>query len=168
MYQERERSHEGKSVFLGVAGLGQMVHQDAADSSDSRRPPLARGTELELELTQRFGSSNRLRDMIARMVLMACGAAFVFAGCASSGVFRGHYTHQFEVSRFERCGSRERWWVTGQVRPLIDASAGQSVYAELRGDLSGIGSYGHLGAYRREFVVREVIVVRPAADSDCR
>jgi hypothetical protein len=106
--------------------------------------------------------------MIARMVLMACCAPFVFAGCARSGIFRGHYTHHLEVSRFEPCASRESWWVIGEVRPLVHASAGQRVYAELRGDVSGIGSYGHLGAYRRELVVSEVIVIRPAADSDCR
>ena len=69
---------------------------------------------------------------------------------------------------FEPCGSRERWWVTGEIRPLVDTSGGQRVYAEVRGDLSATGSHGHLGGYRRELAVREVIAVRPTADSNCR
>jgi len=125
-------------------------------------------------------SDDRLRkNMILRMAQsLACGAALIFAGCTSShepaspssGVFRGRYKRDFEVSSFTPCDSSERWWVSGEVLPLR-APLGEktgTVYAEVRGDLSSKGSYGHLGAYSRELVVREVVTTRLPSDKDCQ
>jgi hypothetical protein len=112
---------------------------------------------------------------------VTCSIAFILLGCAStepanphSGLFRGHYTHNFEVQRFQPCSSSERWWVSGDVRPLLaplrEGSGWRSgtVYVEVRGDLSGIGQYGHLGAYSRELVVHEVVTTRLPTDKDCQ
>ena len=96
---------------------------------------------------------------------------------------RGHYERRFEVSAFTPCGSDEAWWVgegpaepwteleRGAARALGDSLAmyrGARLYVELRGDTTGRGAYGHLGAYPRELTLRSVSVVQRRRSSDCR
>jgi hypothetical protein len=65
------------------------------------------------------------------------------------------------------------WWVTGHVQPLLRADTspegriGGTIYAEFTGELSPPGRYGHLGAYSRQVVVRDVTVARRPNPEDC-
>ena len=101
-----------------------------------------------------------------------------FIGCHSTDMvvpspdnsYHGHYTYGFEVSSFMPCGSSERWWVSAETRGLrtqLGERAG-TVYAEVRGEISKRGSYGHLGAYSRELTVLEVVTTRLPGDKDCQ
>ena len=112
------------------------------------------------------------------MICVAAGLVGCSAGSGSvptpaDGVYRGRYTKRFEVSAFQPCGSSEQWWVTGRVERLIAALTspegfvGGTAYVELRGRVSSHGRYGHLGGYRREFVVDRVLLARAPRDNDC-
>jgi hypothetical protein len=99
----------------------------------------------------------------------------LMAGCANStqwpasGVYSGYYTYGFEVSRFMPAGTKEKWWLTGDVpcRPqytketvagLINTTP--ILYVEVRGTLSAKGSYGHQDAYSRELKAENFSVCR--------
>jgi hypothetical protein len=79
-----------------------------------------------------------------------------------TGVFSGYYRHQFEISDFRPAGTSERWWMKGAGNFVLGAMCGMSdpCYLVARGELSGQGSHGHLGAYNRELRVTEVIEKR--------
>jgi hypothetical protein len=88
-------------------------------------------------------------------------------GCASTerswpreGVFRGTYTHRFEVSRFVPEGTEEEWWLSGRAINRSDLAFKQT-FLVVCGKLSDPGEYGHFGAYDRELVVEEVLEVGP-------
>lgn len=104
-------------------------------------------------------------------------AALAASGCASTtgpanGRLAGHYSQGFEVDAFRPCGSQESWWVTDgedlrrRYREL-DVPPYEPVYVELRGTVGPDGSWGHLGIYRRELAVTEVLVARTATAGDC-
>ena len=88
----------------------------------------------------------------------------------SSGVFAGYYLAGFEKSDFKPVGSRERWWLSGntdKVRSLFVAPSSTEqpqvtgpIYIVVRGGLSPEGHYGHLGSYKRELSVQEVLEFR--------
>jgi len=88
----------------------------------------------------------------------------------TNGVFVGYYWRGFEVSDFKPLGTRERWWLTGNIAPVASGFISPSatdrrkfrngVYLVVRGTLSPEGSYGHLSHYSRELVVQEVVEVR--------
>ena len=104
------------------------------------------------------------------LALGACVSAIT--GTGSPALLRGHYSQGFEVDAFRECGSDESWWVT-QAGPLreryraLNPSQYQSVYVELRGEAGPRGQYGHLGQYRRELAVSEVMIIRAEAEGDC-
>jgi len=81
----------------------------------------------------------------------------------------------FERSEFLPCGETAAWWLpfrkdlNDRYAALAPGKTPVKVFARLQGFSSPEGRpYGHLGAYPREFVVTEVIELRPARDNDCR
>jgi hypothetical protein len=88
----------------------------------------------------------------------------------SSGVFVGYYTHGFEQSDFKPVGTGERWWLSGNIGVVTNLFVAPSskelpkvqrpVYIVVRGTLSAEGRHGHLGGYKRELSVQEVIEIR--------
>lgn len=98
-------------------------------------------------------------------------------GCAPrSEVQRGHVVFGPEVSTFQPCGTDKSWWLTGegdamsllrQTYDRVGPGASEGIYAEVRGVLSREGSYGHLGAYAREFYITGVQEARASGPGDC-
>ncbi len=97
----------------------------------------------------------RIARACALVVVVLCSRSSVAndqrVSPTATAVYRGHYTHGFEVSSFVRCGNPEAWWTGGSVAQLIKAAreAGadaRTIYVELEGRLSSKGRYGHLGA----------------------
>ena len=86
--------------------------------------------------------------------------------------YEGVYTSGFEVNGFQPCGSKDSWWVTeGDLHTRYKAVATQDyepVYVEVAADVGPTGKFGHMGAYTREIAVKDVIVMRPLRDSDCK
>jgi hypothetical protein len=85
---------------------------------------------------------------------------------------RGHFTYGFEVARFVPCGSSEQWWVSDgidQVRRHVGqlGSGYGTIYIEFVGVVSEPGKFGHLGAYRREVKIEQVVLVDEPR-KDCR
>jgi len=87
---------------------------------------------------------------------------------------RGRVTFGFEEAGFRPCNSDEQWWVVGDEGVKLQEKWSdlglewyQPGYAEVRGDRSGLGEYGHLGAYQRELDVKEVREVRLLKDGEC-
>jgi len=104
------------------------------------------------------------------------------AGCAlvdptSDAAPDGLVSIGFEVSAFEPCDSDEIWWMTGsdavyeeldELYQEVVGDDGGPAYARLHGVRSTKGSYGHLGAYDREFRVTQIIDVVGPEGSGCR
>lgn len=107
-----------------------------------------------------------MRHIVAAAML---AQTLMHSACNSgeTGVFRGVYTGGFEVSDFRACGTDTTWWATGELRRL---GGGQpvGVYAEVQGELSPPGSYGHLGMYPRQIEIRKVRRVEPTPPLFCR
>ena len=95
----------------------------------------------------------------------------------------GRYEYGWEKSSFRPCGSRDHWWVVPQdsvvaqqlrVTTKAAREGRQStpdqglLFARFRGDTSGIGKYGHLARYRREFRLSEVIEFRDSIPTECK
>ena len=95
----------------------------------------------------------------------------------------GHYTTSFETSSFVECGGSERWWVEGPALEAVDAFLRDqrglppdgpleplqdgTVFVTWRGDVSGSGEYGHLGAYDRLFQATDLLDIRSPGETDC-
>ncbi len=87
--------------------------------------------------------------------------------------YRGTYLFGMEQSEFRPEGSRDKWWLSGDIhdlrkrftRPSKDGSAELSgpVAIVVEGELSAIGQHGHLGLYKRELRVSQVLEVAPTA-----
>jgi hypothetical protein len=113
-----------------------------------------------------------------RLARAVCLTAFLFgsaSGCNGDTELEseGLLTFDFEVSSFLPCGSQEAWWVVAtnelsQQYGALNVPPGQSAFARLRGVRSGRGNYGHLGSYRHEFEVTEVVTLRLAQEADCQ
>lgn len=93
----------------------------------------------------------------------------------ASTLYRGRYVYGFETSSFTKCGSAENWWVSYPSEDVSKALRGvktekqyQPIYLEAKGSVSGAGHYGHLGAYKREFTVSEVVKIQKEIPSDCQ
>jgi hypothetical protein len=103
---------------------------------------------------------------------LALGACVSAVSAPAGERITGHYSQGFEVDAFRPCRSEESWWVTEgeELRSRYRALSPQpyqQVYVELRGHAGPPGRYGHLGAYSRELVAGEVMVMRPATARDC-
>lgn len=96
-------------------------------------------------------------------------------------LYKGYYKFGFETSSFERCNSKERWWVV----PANDDSTFtkltesyfrindknewyKPVYVHFYGNPSKLGKYGHTNAYERRFELIEVQVIRAIQSEDCK
>jgi uncharacterized protein YceK len=85
--------------------------------------------------------------------------------------YRGTYLFGMERSEFRPEGSRDKWWLSGDIhdlrkrftRPSKDGSAELSGPVVVEGELSAIGQHGHLGLYKRELRVSQVLEVAPTA-----
>ena len=87
----------------------------------------------------------------------------------TQGVYRGVYRFGFERSIFTPANSREKWWVSGDIgevtrrmiRPSFDqpAELQNPVSLVVEGYLSERGHHGHMGGYRRELTVTQVLEV---------
>ena len=96
-----------------------------------------------------------------------------FGGGADSYV--GTMSFGFEESAFRPCDRTEQWWIVGG-EVVVDLQSKyndfgvnwyEPVYAELKGDPSNKGEFGHLGAYEREFEVSDVVEVRLLEPGEC-
>jgi hypothetical protein len=103
------------------------------------------------------------------LMLVALAACF---GCdlptgPVTGNFRGIYIAGWEASSFRACSHSDYWWMSGEIGPIFDAvprnpetlQTATAAYVHVRGRRSKRGSYGHLGAFRYELVVSEVLDV---------
>ena len=87
--------------------------------------------------------------------------------------FSGQFSAGFEVSSFQPCGSDEQWWVEDgsdlyQRYNQLGLPEYAPAFAAVEGVLSAPGTYGHLGAYSRQFQVTRVLAVRRPSIMDCR
>jgi hypothetical protein len=82
------------------------------------------------------------------------------------GVFTGYYSSGFEVSDFRPVGTKERWWLSWKREIGSQCDRSTPCYLVVRGKLSGQGLHGHLGDYKRELVVTEVIEQRSLNPSE--
>ena len=109
----------------------------------------------------------------AALLIMVVGLA---ACVGRSELRQGYVFFGFETSAFQPCGDAEQWWLAGdadvmgelgQAFASVRETLGARLYVEVRGVLSREGSYGHMGAYPREFHVTEVLTARPSREGDC-
>ena len=111
-----------------------------------------------------------------RAVLAVAAAALLGAGGRGMEPERltGHYTVQWEEQSFQPCGSREKWWVSdpgpllARYRELVRGDHWGTVYVTVRAEVTGRGSFGHLGMFPRAMAVREVVRADSAGSGDCR
>lgn len=88
-------------------------------------------------------------------------------------IVSGLYSWGFEVSDFQPCDVEEKWWVVGSTPELLSryrtliSNVYEQVYARLKGIKSAPGHYGQLGAYDRQFEVREIMELRALQIGDC-
>jgi hypothetical protein len=72
--------------------------------------------------------------------------------------FSGQYIFGFEQSDFTPSGSKERWWLDGNIGPITRrAIQMHPLFLVVEGELSSRGKHGHLGAYVRELRVTRVV-----------
>jgi hypothetical protein len=121
-----------------------------------------------------FIRPRRLQAGLAPAACLLLALSLAACGGSASATHRGHFSYGFETSAFRPCNSDEVWWVTGEgANALIEQYGNaapadyEEVYAEVRGQVSEPGSYGHLGAYQRELSVTEVVEVRAKGEEDC-
>jgi len=93
-----------------------------------------------------------------------------------SNTVRGRVSFGFEEAAFRPCGSDEQWWITGSDNHVNELQTKWKDlglewytpgYAEVEGNRSDKGEYGHLGAYQREFEVSDVKEVRLLHEGEC-
>jgi len=97
-------------------------------------------------------------------------------GADNDDVIRGRVSFGFEEAAFRPCSSDEQWWITGSNKAVSELQEDwtalglnwyEAGYAEIRGNKTARGSYGHVGAYQREIDVKEVVEVRLLEDGEC-
>ena len=90
-----------------------------------------------------------------------------------SDTIKGRYYSGFESSTFTPCNSNESWWTYGGNSQLfsiygsIASDTEPSVFIQVKGDVSDIGFFGHLGLYDREINVTELFYMKKFQDGDC-
>jgi hypothetical protein len=115
--------------------------------------------------------------MMAGLVVAAALSGCAIVDNGAEGGTEGYLSFGFEEAAFRPCGVNEQWWVdeSDASIELLEAYrevAGSSseytrVYATLIGARSGLGSFGHEGAYDRRFSVSRVVEIRAAKGGDC-
>lgn len=105
--------------------------------------------------------------MISLLLVAACSSV---APWPKYGTFVGYYIKGFEKSDFKPAGTKERWWLSGNIDTLSKLYIAPSseappkvkgpVYVVIQGSLSEVGQHGHLGYYSRELVVEQVKEIR--------
>ena len=105
-----------------------------------------------------------MRALIAGLLLC------LVAACASLGraerTYTGVYAEGTEVMTFQADGETQTWSVTGPAVAALQNAApprpnpwdGFQIRAIVRGHLSPPGRYGHLGMFRREITITEVVL----------
>ena len=106
-----------------------------------------------------------MRLLIISLLLFVTTFVALYSTIAwQEGVFAGSYRIGFEISDFRPVGTNEHWWMSegDNLRSLPDCPLTNPCHLVVRGQLSGsLGPHGHLGAYKRELRVTEVIEQRP-------
>ena len=110
----------------------------------------------------------RLGILALCFVLLSACASFH----GSERVYTGVYAEGLEMMTFRAEGRHETWSVAGgsgvyalqEAAPRIYAADGGprtpfAVRATIKGELSRRGRYGHVGAFRREITITEVVEV---------
>ena len=92
--------------------------------------------------------------------------------------YKGYYYEGLEASNFYPCDYGEHWWIEPQVTYLsreyrritsiqrVAADDIEPIYVELRGRLSELGKYGHMGLAHRKFDVDKVVVTNRVYQTD--
>ena len=123
-----------------------------------RRPTTA------LELTR---GCMRIAWLLALFLLLSCSGRTEWP---HEGTFSGVYRSGFEASLFVPKGTKEMWWLKGDVpcepTPSSIQAPGPLLFVEVRASLSDRGSFGHLGRYIREISPREFLVCRKATPDE--
>src|SRR5437879_12699240 len=73
----------------------------------------------------------------------------------SRDTYSGSYVFAFEKSEFTPSGTRERWWLRGDIGE-IKRRAISPVFVSVEGQLRPRDHYEHLGGYSREMIVTRV------------
>ena len=116
-----------------------------------------------------------------RLFLLMMFIPLLLSGCAltpTTQTYTGVYAEGLETMTFHADGQSEPWSVAGgagvyalqaAVPPIYSAEGGPRapfrVRATIRGEVSGPGRYGHLGLFRREISITDVVEVS-AADAN--
>lgn len=89
-------------------------------------------------------------------------------------VFRGYYLEGFEVTGFSPCGYYEIWDVRSSassnltdIYSSIITEPQEVIFIEVRGDISEIGQYGHLGISDRKITIYEVLLAEKTTNREC-
>lgn len=103
------------------------------------------------------------------------------------GEYEGVLYQGFEVSNFQPCQNKERWWLkfieaddyerVSQVAGSVEGTTIKQSFVRMRayvtpddrrvaGYSGGLGGYGHLGAYNREIYVATVREARAATAAE--
>jgi hypothetical protein len=119
------------------------------------------------------------RGFLGFILLVGCTATLtscsLFDPFGGSRTYRGQVALGFEVVAFRPCDGTEQWWMTGgdvindlqQQYNALGVDPYEPVFARLTGSTSGRGTYGHLGAYEREFEVKDILEVRLLDEAEC-
>ena len=94
---------------------------------------------------------------------------------------KGYYIHSFEFSGIYPCDSTNPWWVeaTRELYFTYDSLMQKmgisipkynptKVFCVLKGSLSKMGHYGHMGGCEYQFLVKEIIRMEKPGDEDCK
>ena len=86
------------------------------------------------------------------------------------GAFAGVYASGFESSLSVPQGTKEMWWLNGDVPCEVAPSSLRAprpvLFIQVRASLSEKGSFGHLGKYGREITPSEFLVCRKATPDE--
>ena len=111
---------------------------------------------------------------LALMALAGALSACAIVDNVSEDGMEGYLSFGFEEAAFRPCGNDEQWWVEAdpsielaEAYSAIADSSYQRLYARLVGSRSGLGDFGHLGAYDRVFTVSRIVEIRRAEEGDC-
>lgn len=124
-----------------------------------------------------------MKALIPVIALVSMGA--LASGCyvqeqifGERGDFvRGRVSFGFEEAGFRPCGSDEQWWIVGSDDNINELQQKwndlglpwyEHGYAEVKGERTSKGEYGHLGAYDRELDVKDILEVRLLKEGECQ